>query len=458
MLNIVTAPVESHRVPNAAPSPRRGGPRPVRLGKYRYVRWRWRLAVACIDLAGGLLAACWRVMKKRTRPTPFDPQQVRRILWVQLDHLGDAVLSAAVLPALKRRFPHARLDVLAASWNREIFAAIPAVDNIDVSRRNRFARTNRRGWVFSTIWWGLKLRGRRYDLAIDPRGELPAAVLMRLAGARRRLGWVCGGGAFLLTDVADYVAGRHEIESRQALLACLGVETEGNVPGEPWIHPDAAAVQAAEQALAALPHGSGPIVALHVGAGSRAKQWPVGSWRELMGRLVVEWDARVVLVGGPADRRLSNLIAAGQAWPGVLDLTGRLSVLQTAAVLQRVDLFLGGDSGPAHLAAAVGARPISLFSGTNDPRQWRPWGPDAVVLKHETPCSPCHRERCPWADHPCMTGLEPQQVLQQIERLYLATGRPGAQVAPVGEPRHDLPVEPHRGLCESLPVQIETRP
>jgi len=155
-----------------------------------------------------------------------------------------------------------------------------------------------------------------------------------------------------------------------------------------------------------------PLLAVHLGAGTSAKRWPPRHWADLVARFLADgW--RVVIVGGPEDAEATRDI---QSDPNLHDWTGRLSVTETAALLERADLFIGADSGPAHLAACAGVPSVILFSGTNQLRQWRPWSRRALVLRHRVPCRPCHHKVCPLADHPCMTGLHP-------DRVYLAARR-----------------------------------
>lgn len=389
-------------------------------GRYRYVRMRWRVLFAAIDCVGwAMLTAVRWLLARLGVQSPAPPVEPRSILLVQLDHLGDAVLTAAVLPALRRRFPRARLEVLAAEWNRELFAACPEVDRVHVSRVNRFAREVRGSWLLSTWWWGWRLRKRKFDLAIDVRGEFPHALILWLSGARRRLGWDCGGGDFLLTDRARFVAGRPEIESRLALLALLGIEADDAIRNKrPWFEPGTAArgrvrERLRDQGLLA-DEADRPLYVLHISAGTQAKRWPAEHWRELLGRVIVERDAKVVLIGVAEEREVAQSITGRLPWPNVIDWTGQLSLLQTAALIGQADLFIGADSGPAHLAAAVGTPAVVLFSGTNRVAQWRPWGAQVDVLRHEVACSPCHRQICPWADHPCMSRLSPHQVMQRL--------------------------------------------
>jgi ADP-heptose:LPS heptosyltransferase len=153
---------------------------------------------------------------------------------------------------------------------------------------------------------------------------------------------------------------------------------------------------------------------LHVGAGTSAKRWPAESWHRLAEQLVAR-DARIVLVGTRPDAQAAEVIASsckgGLAGGRCLNLVGSLSVAKLAAVLRRAELFIGADSGPSHVAAAVGTPVLALFSGTNDPQQWKPCGERVAVLRAPPACSPCHRETCVWADHPCMRGITVETVL-----------------------------------------------
>ena len=152
----------------------------------------------------------------------------RRILVVQLDHMGDAVLTSPLLALLRTAYPEAQIDVLASPSNREVFEADPHVDRVRLATRTWFER--RRGsWALGTAVWALgrSLRDGHYDLGIDVRGDILTVVVLALAGIPRRLGWAMGGGGFLLTDVARWVPGRHEVDSRLALLERLGLPVEG---------------------------------------------------------------------------------------------------------------------------------------------------------------------------------------------------------------------------------------
>jgi len=478
-----------------AKSPPSPGPVPVR--RYRYSKWRWRIGVHVLDAVGAAAIRLWRLARPARRV-----ESPRRILVVQLDHLGDAVLSSPLFPRLRAAYPAAAIDVLASPSNRAVFEADPHVDAVHVADRNWFNRRPGRRALGSAVWGlGRSLRAANYDVGIDVRGDVLTVLVLALAGIPRRVGWAMGGGGFLLTDIARWVPGRHEVEARLALLEPLGIAADGPArvvahPGdrdrarvgqllrEAWPAPRGKAARALAKARIGrmVPGAAGglpasavgaedtggqvaggtptsrafrhfanrrpgasigpdeaewlhagrfgsraPLLAVHLGAGTEAKRWPPGHWKVLVGRFLADgW--RVVVVGGPEDAG-----AAGALGPhrDLRDWTGRLAVTETAALLERADLFIGADSGPAHLAACAGVASVILFSGTNRARQWRPWSRRSLVLKHKAPCRPCHQKVCPLAGHPCMSGLTPDRVHRAARRWWARLHRAESPHAPL---------------------------
>lgn len=373
-----------------------------------------------VDALGWLLVRSTRLLRSNSKTlvtqSNFDP---RSILFVQLDHLGDAVLSLPMLGRLRRRYPRAAIEVLVSPSTRELFEIAGQVDRVHVFESNRFTGSGLLRSLIAAVAWGWRLRSRRFDLAIDVRGELPHALLMWIAGARRRLGWSTGGGGFLLTHSALWVHGRSEVDSRQALLACLGIGAgQRQFDGAPNFSPSHMARHRIAARLAELDRPDEPLVVLHVGARTAAKRWPRSHWSGLVELLAARYRPRIILIGGAQDREAATEIIAGAPYSKPVDWTGQLRIDDLAALLQNADLFVGGDSGPAHLAAAVGCRVLVLFSGTNDPLQWSPHGTEVEIVRHATACSPCHRSACPWSDHPCMTRLTPESVVDALERRW----------------------------------------
>jgi len=377
------------------------GPVPAN-SRYRYAKRRYRLLFGLLDALAAPFAA---LLKKGTGVVSGrDP---RSILVVQLDHVGDAVLTTSMFRALHERFPAAAVDVLASAWNVDVFAASPFVRRVYVSRRNWHARTQgSRSTVAEVLRLARTLRGECYDLAIDPRGDLFTILALWLAGVPRRAGWSCGGGGFLLTDVAPWATDRHEIESRRVLLRQLGVEAKRL---RPELFPSWADLCAVRDGLASVAQPDSPLIVVHTSAGTAAKRWPTSHYVAVLDSLTQQTTATVVLVGDRDDQPTSRAIARDVL--RTVDWTGRLTLMQTAALLSESDLFIGADSGPAHIAAAMGTPSVVLFSGTNRAECWRPVGGHVHVLRASVPCSPCHRKHCPVVGHPCMTNISPREVV-----------------------------------------------
>ncbi len=429
--------------------------RPVRTGRYRYTKWRWRIMVGAFDTLGAIGARIWRI----ARPAQASIKP-RRILILQLDHMGDAILTSPLIARLREAHPHAIIDVLASPSNREIFESNPDIDNVHLATRNWFERKPGKWALGSAVFnLGRSLRGMGYDLGIDVRGDILSVLVLTIAGIPRRLGWTMGGGGFLLSDVAEWVPGRHEVRSRLALLDRLGVDTSGT--NRVAVHSsDDDRIRVAQRLHEAYPtrarkltvggvrvrikqavgvggggdssvaewtqideldllHGGRlgeeePILAVHLGAGTAAKRWPVRHWNSLIGRFLNDgW--RVIMVGGPED-----VATAAEITPHsrLRDWTGSLAITETSALLERADFFIGSDSGPAHIAASAGVPAVVLFSGTNRPAQWRPWSRRIMIIRKRVPCRPCHQKTCPLADHPCMTGITPDRVFRAAKRWW----------------------------------------
>jgi ADP-heptose:LPS heptosyltransferase len=463
-------------------------PKPVRVGRYRYSKLRWRMLVHALDFWGTILMVIVRVIRPARRI-----ESPRRILLVQLDHLGDAVLSTPLIAALRVAYPEAAIDVLASPSNHEVFEADPDINEVKVASRTWFERRPDRWGLVTAVWdLGWSLRGVGYDLGIDVRGDVLSVLVLALAGIPRRLGWAMGGGAFLLTDVAPWIPRRHEVRSRLALLERLGIIPDeltrvdvhvcdqariaiARRLAEEWPRRSARRFESYAtvrqragvgdrretklpttlSATGVLPEsGHGlegratsidsiaadadylhadqftsrpPLLAVHLGAGNAAKRWPIGSWQALIDRFI-ESGWRIVVVGGIEDAHLSRVL---EPHDRLRDWTGSLTVTQTTALLERADLFIGSDSGPAHLAATAGTLSVILFSGTNQPAQWRPWSRHSLVLRHRVPCQPCHQKVCPLANHPCMSGLSPDRVYLGAMRLWSRIHRAESPHSPI---------------------------
>jgi ADP-heptose:LPS heptosyltransferase len=240
------------------------------------------------------------------------------------------------------------------------------------------------------------LRARRPDLALDLQGDVRASALMALTGARRRVGYANTGGAWLLTDVVPLDETVSWVEQNRRAVA----QAVGRAPGV--ARPDP--LTQADREFGGYLFDNlrladrRPVVGLHPGGGRPVKQWDVARWADVAARLQREFGATVLITGSEADRPLAEAVTRGLP-ARAFDLTGKLTARETMAVIARLDLFLSPDTGPMHMAAAVGTPSVSVF-GPSDPVRYfsAPPGPRHVVVRRELWCSPCNLIRRPPAE------------------------------------------------------------
>lgn len=267
---------------------------------------------------------------------------VQRVLLVTLSNIGDAVLTTPVLEHLHGLYPAAAIDIAADTRSSALFEHCPYRGEI-LSRRKGS------GWR-ETLALIRRLRRVRYDLVVDLRTD-GLAYLLR---ARRRC-------------TKDGAATGHTVERHLRALAALGPG-----PAAPatrlWLGEE-------DRRWAAAALGDAPAqrwLALAPGANWPPKIWPAASFAALAGTVREHFDA-VALLGGPSDRERAEMVAANAALPCV-DLCGRSSLLQAAAVLERCRVLVGNDSGLGHMASAVGTPTLTVF-GPGQPGRYHPWGP-----------------------------------------------------------------------------------
>ena len=321
---------------------------------------------------------------------------MQELLIVRTSSLGDILHSMPLAGALKRACPACRVTWLVEERYADLLSGNPWVDRI-VRVRFRQWRRDLRSAEGRRGWRGLLryLRKARFDVAIDPQGLLRSGLLGCWSGAPVRigfpLGWVREPLNRLFTNVqpASMPARAHVIDRNLALLHPLGIRTRErsfffHVPPEI----EAEVFSFVEQAAAA---GQGPRVAVHPGAGWPTKQWAVERFAEVARRLMRQWGARVFVFWGPGERGLADRLL-GQLPSGACPVP-EMGIKAAIAFLRQCDLFLGGDSGPLHLASALGRPVVGLF-GPSDPVRNGPFLGHSRVVRAASPCGPCYRRRC----------------------------------------------------------------
>jgi ADP-heptose:LPS heptosyltransferase len=395
---------------------------PVRGTGSRVYHPAERALVAALDLPGRLAFGLARIVAPRRAPA-LDLAAIRELLVLRLDRIGDVLMSLPALGALRAALPAAHIRLAVGSWSAEVARSAP-VDEVVVWSAPWVGRSAEGAETLLTLAAKARgLRPARLDVAIDLQGDVRASLLLWLTGARARVGYANTGGAYLLTHVVPLDETVSWVEqNRRAVAAVVGERAPIPMP-EPLT---AAERQGALRLLEAYGVANRrPLVAIHPSGGRPVKQWDVTRWREVAGRLAAEFGATVLVTGSAADHELAAALATGLTPPPV-DLTGRLSVRETMAVIAACDLFLSPDTGPMHMACAVDTPSVSVF-GPSDPARYFSGGsgaPDTrhVVVRTELWCAPCNQIRRPPAE---CSGPGMPECLERVtvEDVYDAAAR-----------------------------------
>jgi lipopolysaccharide heptosyltransferase I len=343
--------------------------------------------------------------------------EARRICLIKPSALGDVVQSLPVLTALRRRFPGAHIAWLVNHTYAELLAGHPHLNEVithDRVRGRAWSQAARRAW--SDLRHAL--RSRQFDLVCDLQGLMRSGLMALATGAARRVGLGDSreAAAWFYTDVLAVPKHKRSAVDRYWLVPeALGV---GATPKEFLVPVSRDEEQWADRQLGGL---SGARVAIHSGARWITKRWPVQHFAEVARRLGEDSGVGIVLVGGAEDQAASHLIERATGGRAV-NLVGRTSLRQLAAVLRRVHLLVTNDSGPMHLAAAVGTRVAALFTCTS-PQRARPYGPGHLIFSTQIWCAASYLKRCSRME--CMGELTPDRVWPALER-ELARGSAGS--------------------------------
>ena len=346
---------------------------------------------------------------------------VRGANWV-----GDAVMTVPALRELRRVLPGARLTLATRRWAEGVFEGADFVDDI-------LALEESGGAAGAAFREARRWRARRFDLAVLFPNAFAPALVAALARVPARAGYATQGRGPLLTHrfgVPEWRGRRHEVfyylnavaELERLLYGSSSIESREPRPEIPV--PPAREREAVRLLREHGARGRGPVVALCPGStNSRAKRWPAERFAALADMLAERAGAEIVLVGSGEEAEVSEEVARlMQARPVVL--TGRTDLSQSAAVLRAADLLVTNDTGPAHVAAAVGC-PVVVIFGPTDPATTRPFSPLAEVVRRPPDCAPCMLRDCP-IDHRCMTAVTAEEVFARSARAL--ESRRGAEV------------------------------
>lgn len=341
----------------------------------------------------------------------IDAQQVRQILALAPNWLGDAAMCTPALRALANRFPAATITVAARAGICELLEGLPYIQQFSVIPDHASFRDMQR--------LAAELRPSAKDLAVVFPHSFRAALLAWLCRSRRRLGYARGGRSFLLTDrVSPHrVDGRitpvYTADEYLGSVKPLGCVDDG---AGLELHADANCVAEVREWLA----GAGPLIGVAPGAAfGPSKRWPAERYAAVMDALADTTGARFVLLTGPGEEDVRETILANTRAPvldgsgmGVPPMIPRGGISRLKAIVSQIDLLLANDTGPRHVAIAF-RKPVVCIMGSTSPVYTHSRWEKGRVLRVDVDCGPCQKPVCT-TDHRCMTGIAVEQVAAAV--------------------------------------------
>lgn len=339
----------------------------------------------------------------------------QRVLIIRLSAIGDIVMASGLIPALRILWPEAHIAWLAETGPAELLRSNPRLDaviELPRQRWKRMARENQRRRVLKEMWeFSRALRAQSFDLTLDLQGLIKSGLWAFASGAPHRIGLGSKEGSqWLMTECLP----RNETDPRmgkeyRALAIHLGAQDSDFNP-DIWI-PEALKERARSQIHQLFDHEKVAILAPFTTRPQ--KHWFDDSWIDLSRRLQSSGYHCLVL-GGPGDLEAATSLALA-AGPHVITLAGKTSLIESAALIAVSSVLVGVDTGLTHLGKALGTPTIALFGSTLP--YWEHATPKSEILYVKEPCSPCHRKPVCNGLFTCMRHIEPQHVLDAVQRV-----------------------------------------
>lgn len=332
----------------------------------------------------------------------FDLTRTKSILVIKLRAIGDVMLSTVVLRNLRTACPDARIDFLTEAPSREVVEGNPDVTSVLVFDARRM----------TGVALILDVRRAKYDVVIDLFGNPRSAIVTRLSGAGIRVGYRFGWRQHCYTVVVEPRGGEvHNTEFNLDALRAIGVPI---VATSPFFPRSAAEAGSADRFFAEAGLQGKPVVALNMGGGWYTKRWPLKYYAELGDRIAETFHASVVILWGPGERERAEMLR--RAMNSNAALIPAVGLKGLAEILARCSALVTNDSGPMHIAAAVGTPVLAIFGPTNPDLQGPVGEIHEVVQNNTLLCLGCNLTKCP-IGNPCMEQLGVDEVAAAFGRL-----------------------------------------
>ncbi len=352
-----------------------------------------------------------------------EPLSPKRLLVIRLDRIGDVVLSTPVVQVLRQKFPHAFIAMLVRRVCQDLVQGNPYLNEVLLYDKEVEHRS-----AWSTLRFARGLRRYEFDTALMLHPSNRSHWIPWLAGIPIRVGYDWKAKRLLTHPLPHrkQEGARHEALYTLDMLRLFGIEAADPRPHVPI---QAAANHRIETLLSASPpDAAARLIAVHPSASCVSKRWMPERFAEVADRLIAQQKARICLVADEPDAVFAHQVASAMRHPA-LNLAGQLNLAELAALLRHCRLLISNDSGPVHIAAAVGTPVVDIFGRNNrglSPQRWKPLGEGHVVLHKEVGCVTCLHKECD-IGFLCLTSLSAEEVYAAAVSVLSRAAEPQAR-------------------------------
>jgi ADP-heptose:LPS heptosyltransferase len=367
--------------------------------RYRIYKLRELLAIVSFDIATHILLAPLKIfhlyIRKQLRD--YSKDKIRKILIFRTDRIGDLVMTLPAIKLLRERYPEAKLHLVTGRWNEPILNYVKYFDLIHFWSPSWISRGEESDSFLRLCLRVIKIRKEQYDLSIDFTSDVRINLLMWLSGAKRRIGYSdSGGGAYLTETVED--RGIHRVEQNMEPLKTLGIAEKDYVPKlEGTIQFESGIGKTLGDFDGKNINGNiTQYIIIHPWGGRPVKTWRMEKYAGLAKIIREKFKIDIILTGSRQDNGLCESIKEKRGI-GVLNLAGKFTFEQMMSAMKSALVFISPDTGPMHIAVALGVPTVTLF-GPSDPAKYGPYGDrklHRVIVSKDISCLHCNKIRKP---------------------------------------------------------------
>lgn len=351
----------------------------------------------------------------------------KKILVIKLGAIGDVIYTTPALRALKKKFPDSLIYYLTAKWSKIIAQNIPYVDSVftmSAAGENK----NIFGKILESVKMIRNIKKEKFDAVVVFHRSTFSNLFAFLCRIPVRAGFSYKGKGRFLTHTVLFDSKKHEVERYLDVVKEIGAKPDGTRTELKIPKDELNNIYSIFNINKITTH---PIVAIHAAGGANPgtfmpiKRWEKEKFAKLADLIIDKYRANVLFIGDKSDRELT-LEIMGLMKNKPVNLTGETSISELIGLLGKCDIIIGGDSGPLHIAAAVGTAAVFLF-GPSDPKLVAPAGEKYKIIWKQISCSPCYTpdtvlqninfSKCPSGTHECMKSISVEEVLKAVDDI-----------------------------------------